>query len=135
MILTWNGAYTKGTDKTNDKPLKYIAPFVSNLGLRYDGDMFYISGNAKYSKAKTRIDKSAERETSSYVVYDLYAGVELKKFLDNFENTTLRFGVENIFDKKYVDASTQESINSYRSLSNPLLEPGRNFKISLTTRF
>ncbi len=135
LILTWNGAYTKGTDKTNDKPLKYIAPFVSNLGLRYDGDMFYISGNAKYSKAKTRIDKSAERETSSYVVYDLYAGVELKKFLDNFENTTLRFGVENIFDKKYVDASTQESINSYRSLSNPLLEPGRNFKISLTTRF
>lgn len=135
LMLTWNGAYTKGTDKTNDKPLKYIAPFVSNLGLRYDGDMFYISGNAKYSKAKTRIDTSAERETSSYIVYDLYAGVELNKFLDYFDKTTLRFGVENIFDKKYVDATTQENINVAKSLSNPLLEPGRNFKVSLTTRF
>ncbi len=135
LMLTWNGAYTKGTDKTNDKPLKYIAPFVSNLGLRYDGDLFYVSGHAKYSKAKTRIDPTAERETDGYMVYDIYAGVELKSFLDNFQNTTLRFGVENIFDKKYVDATTQENIQSPISLSNPLLEPGRNFKIALTTRF
>lgn len=135
-ILTWNGAYTKGTDTTTvDKPLKYIAPFVSNLGLRYEGDLFYIDANVKYSKAKTRIDTAAERETDGYVVYDLYAGVELKKFFPQYDKTTLRFGIENIFDKTYVDATTHESITSYQSLSNPLLEPGRNFKIALTTRF
>ncbi|MDY0327925.1 MAG: TonB-dependent receptor [Arcobacteraceae bacterium] len=134
--LTWNGAYTKGTDTTTvDKPLKYIAPFVSNLGLRYDGDLYYVSGHAKYSKAKTRIDTAVERETDSYLVYDVYAGVELKKFLPEFNKTTIRLGVENIFNKAYVDATTYESITSYQSLSNPLLEPGRNFKISLTTRF
>ncbi len=134
--LTWNGAFTKGTDTTTvDKPLKYIAPFVSNLGLRYDGDLYYVSGNVKYSKAKTRIDTTVERETDGYVVYDVYAGVELKKFLPQFDKTTLRLGIENIFDKAYVDATTYESITSYQSLSNPLLEPGRNFKISLTTRF
>lgn len=134
--LTWNGAYTKGTDTTTvDKPLKYIAPFVSNLGLRYDGDLYYVSGHAKYSKAKTRIDTTVERETDGYLVYDVYAGVELKKFLPEFNKTTLRLGIENIFNKAYVDATTYESITSYQSLSNPLLEPGRNFKISLTTRF
>lgn len=135
LFLTFNGAYTKGTDEVDNKPIKYIAPFVSNLGLRYDGNNFYVSGHAKYSKSKTRIDKSAERETSGYVVYDLYAGVELRKMFDYFDKTTLRFGIENIFNKKYVDATTREDISSPKSLSNPLLEPGRNFKISLTTRF
>ncbi len=133
--FTWNGAYTKGTDETSDKPLKYIAPFVSNLGLRYDGDLFYVSGNAKYSKSKTRIDKTAESRTDGYVVYDMYAGVELKKFTTLFKKSTLRFGIENIFDKTYRDATTHESLGSYESLSNPLVEPGRNFKISLTSRF
>lgn len=135
LFLTYNGAYTKGTDEISNKPIKYIAPFVSNLALRYDGNNFYVSGHTKYSKAKTRIDTSAERKTSAYVVYDVYAGIELKKIFNYFDKTTLRFGIENIFNKKYVDATTREDIRSPKSLSNPLLEPGRNFKISLATRF
>ena len=68
-------------------------------------------------------------------LFDVYAGVELKRLNSALPKATLRFGIENLFDKAYVDPTTREAITSPISYTNPLLEPGRNFKISLTGAF
>ncbi len=128
-------AYTKGTDKTANQPLAFIAPWVSTLGFRYQAQGFYVEGDVRHSRAKRRIDARAERETDGYTVLDLYAGVDLKKFNPSLPGATLRFGIENVFDKAYVDPGTRELITSPVSHTNPLLEPGRNFKISITSKF
>jgi len=136
VTLKANCAYTKGTDTTTvDQPLKYIAPFVASVGARYDNGIFYVEGDGRYSRKKDRIDATAERESGSYTVFDLYAGVELKPFVPSLSKSTFRFGIENVFDRNYRDATTQEAITSGVSDSNPLIEPGRNFKFALTSRF
>ncbi len=136
VTLKANCAYTKGTDTTTvDKPLKYIAPFVANFGVKYDNKAYYIEADGRYSRKKDRIDATQEREAGSYTVFDIYAGVELGQFSSALSKSTLRLGIENIFDREYRDATTQEKISSPISDSNPLIEPGRNFKFALTSRF
>lgn len=136
ITLKGNCAYTKATDvTTTDKPLKYIAPFVANIGIRYDNDMFYVEGEGRYSRDKDRIDVTAERASEGYTVYDIYAGMEMKYLIPSLDKTTFRVGIENLFDKVYRDATTQEAITSAISDTNPLIEPGRNFKFAFTTRF
>ena len=128
-------AYTEGTDRTANKPLAYIAPWVSTVGLRYQTNGYYVEGDVRHSREKDRIDAKAERATVGYTVLDLYAGFDLKKFDPSLPAATLRFGIENVFDKAYVDPTTREVISSPVSLTNPLVEPGRNFKISITSKF
>lgn len=135
LSLRAGSAYTKGTDLSADKPLAYIAPLSATLGLRYQTEVFYVEGDMRHSRAKTRIDTTQERETQGYTVFDVYAGVELKRLNSALPKATLRFGIENLFDKAYVDPTTREAITSPISYTNPLLEPGRNFKISLTGAF
>lgn len=135
LSLKLASAYTKGTDKTANVPLAYIAPWVSTLGLRYQAHDYYVEGDVRHSRGKTRIDDKAERATAGYTVLNLYVGMDLNKFNPSLPKATLRFGIENVFDKAYVDPATREVISSPTSLTNPLLEPGRNFKISITRKF
>ena len=53
-------------------------------------------------------------------------------FLRDFE---LNFAVENIFNKKYTIPLSWEDKDYPVSLTNPLLNPGRNFKVGFKASF
>lgn len=128
-------AYTEGTNQTAHKPLSYIAPLVGTVGLAYQRGPWQWEGDLRLSKRKTRIDTSLERASAGYGVFNLYAGLDLHRLNPSYPKATLRIGIENLFDKAYADATTREAIAAPVSYTNPLLEPGRNLKISLTTQF
>ena len=58
----------------------------------------------------------------------IVTGASNKKF-------SLNFGIENIFNKKYASPVVPEAINYPVSPTNPLLNPGRNFKIGFKANF
>lgn len=128
-------AYTQGTNRTAGKPLSYIAPLVGQVGLAWASGAYTLEGQVRLSKAKTRIDAAVERPTAGYGVVNLYGSVDLKKLNPAWPKSTLRFGIENLFDKTHVNGTTREAVASAVSHTNPLVEPGRNFKISLNTEF
>jgi hemoglobin/transferrin/lactoferrin receptor protein len=135
LVLKLAAAYTEGSNKTAGKPLSYIAPLVGNVGLAYQHGPWAVEGDLRLSKRKSRIDSSLERPMSGYGVLNLYVGVDLHKLNPSYPKATLRMGIENLLDKAYADATTREAVAAPVSYTNPLLEPGRNFKISLTTQF
>jgi hemoglobin/transferrin/lactoferrin receptor protein len=132
-----NAAYLHGTDTNTDTPLAYIAPLNGLVGVRYTPDSkdFYIEATDKWSTKKDHIDENKERETDAYNILNLYAGFDIRKLSSSLPDMELRLAVENILDKAYSNPTTTEDITFDRSITNPLLEPGRCISISLTSRF
>ncbi len=131
-----NAAYVHGTNTLKGVPLSYIAPLNGLIGLRYtsNNEAFYIEATDRWANRKDRIDPSLEREASGYGVLNLFGGYNLKKLSSSFPDMELRLSLDNILDKAYTNAVTPEDISYGRSITNPLLEPGRRFSISLRSR-
>ena len=132
-----NLAYTRGKNKQTGKPLPEIAPLSGHVAVSYSPEFLansYIEYSGDWAARKTRIDDSVERERAGYFVHNLYFGKSLGKlgFLKDF---SLNFGVENIFDKEYAPSLSYELISQPRSASNPLINPGRNFKLGFKASF
>lgn len=131
-----NAAYVRGTDSSADQPLAYIPPLNGLLGLRYSGaNGFFIEGVSRWSVTKDRIDPEQERETAGFTVVDLHAGIDLWRVSSRLPEMQLSVGLENIFDKAYRQPTTVEDVRFARSITNPLLEPGRAVSITLRSRF
>ncbi len=127
FTILGNLSSTYGTDETNNKPLSYIAPLYGKIGLNYDFAWGFVGFTQRAYKGKSRIDIKEERKTSSYTMSDFNLGVDLGYFSKDMKNMQLLFGVDNIFNKKAINPVSVESIAYARSITNPLLEPGRNF--------
>jgi len=128
---------TRGTDDSTGVPLSYITPLSGRVSLRYDGLGWYSEASIRAYKGKTRIDPSQERETSSYAIANLYAGLDLDRILGaDWKDWKLRAGVENLFDREGRNPSVNEDIAfSNELIGNPLAEPGRSFLVKLTVDY
>ncbi|MEO5702516.1 MAG: TonB-dependent receptor, partial [Gammaproteobacteria bacterium] len=131
-----NASYVRGVDSGANQPLAYIPPLNGLIGLRYEHtNGFFVEGISKWSLRKDRIDADQERETAGFAIMDLYAGVDLWKISSRLPEMQLSIGLENIFDKSYRQPATVEDVRFARSITNPLLEPGRAISITLRSRF
>lgn len=131
--------WIEGRDTANNKPLAQIMPLNGFASLRYESQSsneLYVEGTTEWAMDNDVIDSSQERERSGYMVYNLYAGMNPGVlFGKNLKDTELRFGIENLFDTSYVMPTVPESISYAQSKTNPLVQPGRNFKVGLTVGF
>lgn len=131
-----NAAQLRGTDTATGRPLPYIPPLNGQIGLRYGAlDGLYLEGVGKWSARKRRIDARQERESAGFAVLNLYAGLDLPKRRTGAARLSLRLGVENVFDKTYRQPTTVENVNFPVSNTNPLLEPGRAYSLSVRSEF
>jgi hemoglobin/transferrin/lactoferrin receptor protein len=132
-----NISYLKGTNKITDKPLAQIMPLNGFLSLKYEPKSvynYYVELTSNWAKRNTRIDESTERERSGYFVSNIYSGFDIGQ-VSSFDNVSFNFGIENIFDKEYAMPTVPENISYATSKTNPLLQPGRNFKFSVKMSF
>jgi hemoglobin/transferrin/lactoferrin receptor protein len=131
-----NMGYVHATNIALAKPLSYIAPFNGLVGVHYapDNQTFYLEIAERFSARKDRIDVVSERETSGYGVLNLYAGIDLRNLSSSFSGMELRFAFDNILDKAYSSPITPEDISYGRSVTNPLMEPGRRLSITLRSK-
>ena len=128
----------RGTNTSTDVPLPYVAPLRGRSGLQYapPGSGYSLEGVVNWAAGKTRIDPAQEFPTAGYAILNLYATLQLGTLLTpDLGDTRLTLGVENLLDTAYVDAATFSNVSFGRSLTNPLLEPGRNFTFRLTHTF
>lgn len=133
-----NFTVLEGTNTTTGRPLPYIAPFRARFGAQIapPGAGYSLQAVLNAAAAKTRIDTTQEYRTSGYVTLNLYSSVDLGVLVSpRLGDTRLSIGLENVFDTAYVDAATFANVSYGRSVTNPLLEPGRNFMIKLTHEF
>lgn len=139
--LFGNATYLHGTNTTTGRPLPFLAPFRGRVGVQYASlDASYsLLAVVDWATSKNRIDTRAEFPTSGYAIPKLYATLQLGQLIDRrLGDTKLILGVENIFDTAYRDAATfvnRSNVNYRESLTNPLVEVGRNFTAKLQHTF
>lgn len=132
----FNLAYVHGTDTQTDRPLAYLPPLNGRLGLRADlGNNGQFEPALRWAKGKHRLDTASERSTAGYAVLDLYWSKDVGRWFDRAGRTTLSVGISNVFDQRYRLATTVEDIRYPTSTTNPLLETGRAFSVSLKSDF
>jgi hemoglobin/transferrin/lactoferrin receptor protein len=138
LNLFGNVTVLEGTNTTTGRPLPSIAPFRARFGAQIapPGAGYSLQAVLNAAAGKTRIDATQEYATSGYVVLNLYSSFDLGVLVSpQLGDTRLSIGLENVFDTAYVDAATFANTNYSRSVTNPLLEPGRNFVVRLTHNF
>lgn len=112
----------RGTDNVGD-PLPLIAPFSYSLRLLYTNSLFLLRGVLRGHARQTNYGaKYGETQTSAWTVVDITAESDLKWLTGKSIDSTLRLGVENLFDHRYTTYSDWCGIP----------QKGRNFFISLT---
>lgn len=128
----------RGTNPLTGKPLPFLAPLRGRLGVQYaepEGS-YSVLLVLDWAAAKTRIDAAQEFQTAGYAIPKIYATLQLGKLISpQFGDTKLILGLENIFNTAYVDAATYANVAYPQTLTNPLLEVGRNVTVKLQHTF
>lgn len=133
-----DGAIVRGTDTSSGTPLPYIAPVRGRDGVQYaPPDAGYsVQAVLNWAVAKTRIDPTQEFPTPGYVIPSLYATFQLGRLVSPaLGDTKLTLGLENIFNQSYIDAATFANVAFPQSMTNPLVEAGRNFTAKVVHTF
>ena len=112
----------RGTDNVGD-PLPLIAPFSYSLRLLYTNSLFLLRGVLRgHARQINYGAKYGETVTPAWTVVDITAESDLKWLTGKSIDSTLRLGVENLFDHRYTTYSDWCGIP----------QKGRNIFISLT---
>jgi hemoglobin/transferrin/lactoferrin receptor protein len=137
--LGWrfNAASVRGTNTLTDAPLAYVPPLNGLLALRHTwpGDRLWLEVADRWSRDKTRIDRTQERPTDGYHVFSVYAGLDLGRFQPALSAYRLTVGIDNLMNEAYVLPASRELVGFPILPTNPLLEPGRSLTINLTAEF
>ncbi len=126
------------TNTTTNTPVPFIVPVYGNLGIQYAPADTGISlvGRMDWALSKTRIDPLQEFPTSGYAILNLYATLNLAELVSpQFGDSMVTIGVENLFNTAYQTGSTVPSMSFPQSVTNPLIQPGRNIMVTLRNRF
>ncbi|MGP1560913.1 MAG: TonB-dependent receptor [Helicobacteraceae bacterium] len=131
FLLRANLAYIEGKNESTGKTLPQIMPLNGFASLKYlPSDAAFLELTGSFWADKTRFDESLERRQNGAALFNFYGGF---KFARAGLNVTV--GLENILNKAASSPVTPQSIKHAVSKTNPLLLPGRNFKIALTKEF
>ncbi|MEQ9907893.1 TonB-dependent receptor [Pectobacterium odoriferum] len=125
---------------TTGKQVANAPKNMLNLGLGYDDGLYYAGVNSRYVGSFYG-DMTNDEKIGGRTVFDLSAGVYLPVDKKIVKSATLRFGINNLFDKAYLDSARSVSFNSrsYNGVSagTPFYNVGeeRTFNASLEATF
>lgn len=131
-------AYVIAENDTDNRDLPQIPPLNGRVGIDYSATHWHAGGQVRFADRQDKVDYfdyytlAAGEETPSYAVLDLYAGYHFNR------NTSLKFGVDNVFDKLYaehVNRTFSYTDGGIFATGERIYEPGRTFWARLDTRF
>lgn len=135
ISLHYTATYNYGYDMSKRRPIAYLAPLYGNISLRFNFARFYLGITERTYAAKQHIDNKEERVHKGYAMTDIALGLKLGTFSSRLEDMELIFGVSNLFNAIGRNPATAESISHPISLTNPLVEPGRNFTLKYVWKY
>lgn len=119
-------AYSKGEDKTANRPLESIAPLTASLGLAYDRDRWGVELAGRFAKRKTDLPAPNRFAAPGYGVLDLLAHWNFAP------GAKFNVGVFNLGDKTYWDAGDLPGIAATSTVIDRYSAPGRNVGASVS---
>ena len=137
VLLTYTLSYNYGEDLTQKKPIAYLAPLYGNLSVKFDFDKVYFVLSERFYGGKNRVAGATEYKTKAYAMTDIYAGLKLGAFKSYMKDMELIFGVSNLFNTIGRNPVTVGAVNALYPLSvtNPLVEPARNFTLKYVWKY
>lgn len=125
---------------TAGKTVANVPKNMLNMSLGYDDGLYYGSFGGKYVSAFYG-DLTNDEKIGGRTVFDVAAGVHLPVDKKIVKSATLRFGIDNLFDKQYLTSVRSTTFNSapYDGVkaSTPYYNVGeeRTFSVSLEATF
>ena len=126
-ILNLN--YTRGDDRTQNRPLAQITPLTGDFTLDYTTTTTNYGLRVRFADTQDNVDTRVidVGKTPGYTVYDVYVGFEPTP------NVRLALGMSNITDKRY--ATHLNVANQIDSTAARVDEAGRSIWGSLILDF
>src|SRR5699024_2743295 len=100
-----NLTYTYGHDRTNDEPLRHVAPLFGRAGLSYKAKKIRIEAYTEFNARKDISDFSPSEQQKTHLYTEDgtpgWATLNLKASYQLNEEIMINAGLENILDKHY----------------------------------
>ena len=137
IMLNYALSYNYGQDLTENQPIAYLATLYGNLSLKFNFDKVYFVLTERFYGGKNRTGGATEYKTKEYAMTDIYAGLKLGAFKSKMKDMELIFGVSNLFNTLGRNPVTVGAVNATYGLSitNPLVEPARNFTLKYVWKY
>ncbi len=135
ISIDYGMAYLKGTkdsDLNGDKDLAEIPPLKGNFALNYEVSKHKVRAEILASKAWNSYDENADEQRLGG-----YAVTNLKYVNKQIKDTTLTFGVDNVFDKTYASTNTYQDVTyiAVDTVDTLLNDPGRYMYVNVKYSF
>lgn len=130
-------AYSWGKNSTQNKALPQMPPLEVRLGLNYQREKWSAGALLRLADSQHRVAVNQGNVTgkdfgksSGFAIFSLNAGYDINK------NLKLTAGVDNLFDKYYVEHLNRAGVNMFGFSANQQLpEPGRTLWTKLSFDF
>jgi hemoglobin/transferrin/lactoferrin receptor protein len=132
-------AYATGDqfDQANVKtPLQTVDPLKLVIGLGYRAPSGKFGGQIIMTHAAQKEeDRVAGLCTPACFRPDAYTILDATAFVRFAETVTLRVGIFNILDKRYIEYADVRGLANTSLITDAFTQPGRNASVSLSIRF
>ncbi|MFZ5578859.1 MAG: TonB-dependent copper receptor [Pseudomonadota bacterium] len=128
-------AYVNGQNDTDGRNIAQIPPLNGRVGMDYSASNWHAGGRVRFAAQQHETDTASGLdtvETPEYAVLDLYGSYRLTR------TTTLKAGVDNVFDRLYaehVNRAFSYTDGGIFATNERIYEPGRTVWARLDTRF
>jgi iron complex outermembrane receptor protein len=140
LVRNWrlNGAlaYVYGENETYDYALALMPPLEGRLGLAYDNGTWSGGVSMRAVAEQDRTDAGSGSiasvdmgETGGFTVWSLNAGYRLNR------NALFTAGVDNLFDKTYVEHISRNTFAGLNPPTERVNEPGRTLWVKANLKF
>lgn len=125
-------AHARGDSRSNgvETPLATIDPDKLVLGLRYEQ-----SGRYGAAATLTAVERKKRNPDPTKVTPPGYGKMDLAGWLAFSKRTRLNLGINNLFDKKYVEWADVRDLAATSTVVDAYTQPGRNFTVALSHQF
>jgi len=127
---------TRGTDRTNNRPLNSIDPRKASVGIKYQAPVWSVRldvtnhARKKWSDVdRTEVTAGTQFLTPAATTLDVSAQWRIRKDL------RLNASVTNLTNKRYWNWSDVRGITATSILRDAYTQPGRSFNVSLVADF
>lgn len=115
--------YTEGEDKSNNEPLRHVAPLFGMASVKYQNNGISLEAYTEFNAKKPISDFSPSERNKTHLYTPegtpAWATVNLRTSYELTSKINVNVSVENIFDKHY------------RPYSSGISAPGRNIIVAL----
>ena len=119
-------AWSRGDNRTEDRPLDSVDPLRGTLGVAYDRDAWGVELAGTFARRKDRLAASTSYPTAGYGVLDLMAHWQFAP------GAKFNVGVFNLADRTYIDSSALVgTLAANSTVLDRFSNPGRTLSASL----